>query len=131
VSALEDGALAAMEEREPLDLAVTAMDDQDATLEAEAGALRAAIAAAETEVDRQLVAERDQRDAAASAVAEELLARYEQLRARLGGIGAAKLEHGTCMGCRMKLPATEIDRLKREPEDAVVTCDQCGRILVR
>lgn len=131
VSTLEDGALAAMEEREPLDTAVSAMDDQDTTFEREAEALRAAIAAAETEIDGQLATQREQRAVSAVAVPDDLLARYEQLRSRLGGIGAARLEHGTCMGCRMKLPATELDRLKREPEDAVVTCDQCGRILVR
>jgi predicted nucleic acid-binding Zn-ribbon protein len=31
----------------------------------------------------------------------------------------------------MKLPATEIDRIKHQPPDALVHCDQCGRILVR
>ena len=60
----------------------------------------------------------------------ELLAEYERLRARLGGIGAARLEHGTCMGCRMKLPATELDRIKHQSPDELVHCDQCGRILV-
>ena len=29
------------------------------------------------------------------------------------------------------LPATELDRIKRGGPDAVVLCDQCGRILVR
>jgi predicted nucleic acid-binding Zn-ribbon protein len=131
VSTLEDAALEAMDEREPLDGAVDALDEEAARLEAEAGALRVAIEAAEREIDEEIAREVDARAAAASSIADDLLARYEQLRGRLGGIGAAKLEHGTCMGCRMQLPATELDRLKREPEDALIFCEQCGRILVR
>ena len=38
---------------------------------------------------------------------------------------------GTCMGCHLQLPATEVDRLKRLEPDTLVFCDQCGRILVR
>lgn len=131
VSTFEDSALAAMEEREPLDGAIDALDHQDAVLEAEVGELMASIAAAEREIDDELAVEVDQRVAAAASVPADLLATYDKLRGRLGGIGAARLEHGTCMGCRMKLPATELDRLKREPDDAVAFCDQCGRILVR
>ena len=29
------------------------------------------------------------------------------------------------------IPATELDRIRLEPADAVVNCEQCGRILVR
>jgi predicted nucleic acid-binding Zn-ribbon protein len=29
------------------------------------------------------------------------------------------------------LPSTELDRLRKGPPDALVFCDQCGRILVR
>ena len=93
--------------------------------------LQAAIADAESAIDAELASEVEQRAAPAARVDPDLLAEYERLRARLGGIGVAKLEHGTCMGCRMKLPATELDRLKHQPPDALVHCDQCGRILVR
>jgi hypothetical protein len=131
VSTLEDSALAAMEEWEPLDAAVAALEARDAELVASGVALASGIAEAEASIDAELAAEVEARSAAASLVDAALVASYEQLRSRLDGIGAARLEHGTCMGCRMKLPATELDRLKREPADAVVHCDQCGRILVR
>ena len=131
VSTLEDHALEAMDEREPLDEVVTELEQRDAGYVELAERLRAAIAAAETEIDAEVAREEADRTAAAGVVPPELLTEYERLRSRLGGIGAARLEHGTCMGCRMKLPATELDRIKHQPPDALVHCDQCGRILVR
>lgn len=131
VSTLEDSALAAMEEREPLDEAVDALDARDAELVAEGVRLAAVIVEAEASIAEELAKEEAARSSAVAVVDPGLVSIYERLRARLDGIGAARLEHGTCMGCRMKLPATELDRLKREPADAVVYCDQCGRILVR
>lgn len=131
VSKLEDAALEAMEEREPLDAAVAELEARDTGLVELGDRLRAAIVEAEAEIDGELATEVEQRAGAAGAVPEDLLGEYERLRTRLGGIGAARLEHGTCMGCRMKLPATEIDRIKHQPPDVLVHCDQCGRILVR
>jgi uncharacterized protein len=130
VSTLEDHALEAMEEREPLDAAVAELDERDAGFVELASTLTAAIAAAEAEIDAELDRETAARAAALADVPGDLLADYERLRARLGGIGAARLEHGTCMGCRMKLPATELDRIKHQSPDELVHCDQCGRILV-
>ena len=130
VSTLEDHALEAMDEREPLDAAVDELEQRDAGFVELAERLRAAIAAAEVEIDGEIAREEAARVAAAGSVPGELLSEYERLRSRLGGIGAARLEHGTCMGCRMKLPATELDRIKHQPPDALVHCDQCGRILV-
>ena len=49
----------------------------------------------------------------------------------LGGVGAARLVGPSCTGCHLTLPAQELDRIRREPPDALVFCDQCGRILVR
>lgn len=131
VSTLEDAALEAMDEREPLDEEVEALDWRARDLAAEAERLRAAIAVNEEALGRELAQEQEARAEAARSVPPELLTSYEKLRARLGGVGAARLEHGTCMGCRLRLPASELDRLKREPPDALVFCDQCGRILVR
>jgi predicted nucleic acid-binding Zn-ribbon protein len=131
VSDLEDSALAALDEREPLDAAVAALEGRAAGMVELAGRLRAAIAEAEASIDGELATEEQRRAEGASTVDADLLAEYDRLRARLGGIGVARLEHGTCMGCRMKMPATELDRIKHQPPDALVHCDQCGRILVR
>ena len=62
---------------------------------------------------------------------DDLLADYERIRGTRAGIGIARLEHGTCQGCHIKLSAVELDRIKGLPDDARITCEECGRILVR
>ena len=130
VSSLEDHTLEVMDEREPLDAEVAGLEQQREELEAAAGVIRRRIAAAEAEIDGEVAVERERRQTLAAQLPAELASSYERLRARLGGVGAARLEHGSCTGCHLKLPATELDRLKRLPADALVHCEQCGRILV-
>lgn len=131
VSALEDAGLEAMEECEPLDVEVDGFDSQIESLTADETRLLASIAAEEAEIDSSAADTRDARAAVAANVPDDLLKRYEDLRSRLAGVGAAKLDGHRCSGCHLTLPPTEIDRLKREPPDALVYCEQCGRILVR
>src|SRR5438445_123736 len=89
------------------------------------------LAEATEAIDAELAGELDARAIAAKAVPPDLLEQYERLRARLGGIGAARLVGNSCGGCHLTLPATELDRIRHLPPDAVALCDQCGRILVR
>ena len=130
-STLEDGVLEAMAEREPLDEEVADLDREQERLDQEGVRLRAAVAEAQAAIDAELAAEENGRRAAAEGLPDDLVARYERLRARLDGIGAAPLVGGRCGGCHLSLPATEVDRIRREPPDALIICDQCGRILVR
>jgi predicted nucleic acid-binding Zn-ribbon protein len=67
----------------------------------------------------------------AAKLPDDLTQRYEKLRDRLGGVGAARLEHGACGGCHLALPAVELDHIRRAPPEAIIICEQCGRILVR
>jgi predicted nucleic acid-binding Zn-ribbon protein len=129
-SDLEDEALGVLEEREPLDAAVDALDREDAALTARQAVLEGEAAEGEAAVGAELDGLVAQRAAAAAAVPAELLATYDRIRAKLG-TGAARLVGNHCGGCHLVLPATEIDRLKHLADGAVVTCDQCGRILVR
>jgi hypothetical protein len=93
--------------------------------------LQAAIADAVVEIDAGIVAQSQARVEAAATVPPDLLARYERLRTQLAGTGAARLVAGSCSGCHLSLPAMEVDRIRKAPPDEVITCDQCGRILVR
>jgi uncharacterized protein len=128
---LEDRILEAMEVREPLEAEVAALDRRRAELDADGSRLRAALAEAEAEVDRELAAAVAARAEAAAAVPADMAARYERLRARNNGVGAAPLVNGRCGGCHLALPATEVDRLRKLPAEELVTCEQCERILVR
>src|SRR5205807_2234535 len=130
-SDLEDQVLAAMQDADPLDAELRGVDARRAELEEEAAGLRAALAEATEAIDAELAGELDARAIAAKAVPPDLLDQYERLRARLGGIGAARLVGNSCGGCHLTLPATELDRIRHLPPDAVALCDQCGRILVR
>ncbi|MDQ3979017.1 MAG: C4-type zinc ribbon domain-containing protein [Actinomycetota bacterium] len=130
-SDLEDQVLEAMGEREPLDDEVGRLEAERTSRDAEGGRLRAAIAEAEAAIDAEMASEREAREALAAVLPDELSSLYEQLRARLGGIGAARLVNGRCSGCHLTLPATELDRIRKEPPDALVRCEQCGRLLIR
>lgn len=57
----------------------------------------------------------------------ELLARYERLKGRLGGVAVAKIEGNLCGACRVTITA-EIIRTLRDPE-GLPTCENCGRFL--
>lgn len=129
-SSLEDQVLEALEAREPLDGAVEGVEAQVAALAIERDALGDELAEAEIVIDAELDVEEAKREAAAAGLPAALAEQYERLRTRLGGIGAARLVGTSCSGCHLTLPATEIDRIKKSGPDALITCDQCGRILV-
>jgi hypothetical protein len=55
-----------------------------------------------------------------------LLAKYEALRTRLGGVALADAKTGTCGACGNTLPTRTMTLLR---EERVVSCEQCHRIL--
>ena len=131
VSALEEQVLEAMEAREPIDAEVAAIEAEQQAAADEIDRLEQAAGAVEAEIDAELAAEETARAEAESHVPPDLLKEYDQLRAKLDGVGAARLVGNACMGCHLTLAATEVDRIRHLPEDEVVYCDNCGRILIR
>jgi predicted nucleic acid-binding Zn-ribbon protein len=131
-SDLEDRLLELLEAREPHDAEVGALSARRADIVAEAERLMATIAAEEHKLDEEIARETQKRqELAASFPDPDLLASYERLRKRLGGIGAARLDGNACSGCHLVLAAQEVDQMRRLPPEELVTCEQCGRILVR
>ena len=130
-SSVEDEVLVAMEEGEPLSRQLGTLDAERNQLDAESEGLRAVLVEAEVTIDAEITTESTARAAAADAVPPELTLTYERLRARLDGVGAARLVGSSCSGCHLVLPSAEVARVKKEPPDTLVFCDQCGRILVR
>ncbi|MDE3086371.1 MAG: hypothetical protein KGJ77_06360 [Acidobacteriota bacterium] len=131
VNELENRELEVMEALEPLDGELQAADVERDGIDTRAGELHGAIGQAEKEIDGEVEVELEARRPLAEAVPSELLTRYEGLRRKLGGTGAARLVGSSCTGCHLTLPAMEVDRIKHAPPEAVITCDNCGRILVR
>jgi predicted nucleic acid-binding Zn-ribbon protein len=67
----------------------------------------------------------------AQAMEPELLALYDKIRTSADGIGAARLHAGRCEGCHLNINAADLSRIASLPEDEVVRCEECRRILVR
>ncbi len=131
VTELEDRELEVMEVMEPVEGALQEADVERDALDSRAAVLRRSIVDAELQLDGELAVQEEARRVAAARVSPDLLARYDNLRRKLGGTGAARLAGNSCSGCHLALPAMEVDRIRKAPPDAVVTCEQCGRILVR
>ena len=119
-----------MEALEPLDQELAALTASCSAAAEELGLAREQLGMATAAIDEEAALVRATRDQLARRVTPELLASYERLRAKLGGVGAAHLVGGACSGCHLLLPASELHRLRHSTPDSVVYCDQCGRILV-
>lgn len=131
ISGLEDQELELMEQVEPIDQRLTALAERKADLDRQAVALTAAIAEAEAAIDRERADVRARRDALVADIDAGALQEYDTVRSRLGGIAVARLEHGSCGACHMKLSAVEHDRILHLSPDEPVRCEDCGRFLVR
>jgi uncharacterized protein len=129
--ALEDDLLDLMEAAEPLAEEVDRLEAQRDALDAEAAGLRVAIAEAESSIDAELIGVEEHRGEVAARVEPGLLATYEKLRQRLGGVGIARLEGTQCTGCHLSLHATELDAVRHSSGEGIVFHEECGRILVR
>lgn len=132
IGKLEDDELEVMEATEPVDGERRALQAERNDVDSKAEVLRGELAEAVAGIDAELAEERAQRDAAAADVEDELLAEYEGLRQRRsGGIAIARLVGSTCQGCHLALSAVEVDRIRKLSLDERVTCEECGRLLVR
>ncbi len=130
-STLEDQELELIEAFEPHDRAVKAADQELESLGLRLTELGTEIAAAQAQIDLDAADRLAQRSALAATIDAPTVELYEKIRTNNRGTGAARLEHGTCMSCRLKIAAVELDRIRHLPPDALVRCDECGAILVR
>ncbi len=126
----EDEELELMEHVEPHEKLLETTRATQQLLHTKAIRLHQTMTEERKELTRQLDEVVSARDALAASLPVSLLDEYNRLRARLGGIGAARLVHGMCSGCNLALSATEVDRLRHTSAKELVHCEQCGRILV-
>jgi len=110
----EAGARAAVADLEALR---TAWEEEQAELTVRTAELREEISAYEEE-----------RAALAAAIEPKLLVTYDRLRRAHQGRGAAKLDRNLCLGCRISLPTSIVNRARAG--SALVQCPNCERILV-
>ncbi|MGA2208018.1 MAG: C4-type zinc ribbon domain-containing protein [Acidimicrobiales bacterium] len=128
--AYEDREIEIMEELEPVEAELAALGSELDAVAAERASAASQLAEAESSIAAERAEVAAERAPLAAGLPDDLSATYERLRAKLGGIGAAKLVDGTCSGCHLRLPSRERDQVVHAPPGTVFYCDQCGRILV-
>jgi predicted nucleic acid-binding Zn-ribbon protein len=128
---LEDVELEIMERAEQAQAAVSALESERAELETRRTDLVERRDVALAEIDSEVERVRSEREVAAKGLDDGLLALYEKVREQQAGVGAAALRGRRCEGCRLELNPTDLQRIRTAPEDEVLRCEECRRILVR
>jgi predicted nucleic acid-binding Zn-ribbon protein len=128
---IEDDELELMEQLEEIDGDLGARAERRAGIEQERSEAQAELDTAVADLEGEMGELTVQREGLADGAVGELLARYDELRSQYDGHPVARLTGGHCDGCHMQLSAVAVDQMAKMPEDAVVTCEECGRMLVR
>ncbi len=131
ISDLEDAELDVMEQ---LEAAVT---DRE-TLRGRIAQVDNDLVETIAERDRQLAALDDEmgglraeRAGLSPLIPPDLLTLYDRIGASHGGVGAAELRQRRCTGCQLEINAADLRAFSAAPEDEVLRCEECGRILIR
>jgi uncharacterized protein len=127
---IEEVELVSMLDQDPIDAELNVLDERAAPLREQADELAAEVRRQRQELDAELATTASARAAVAAQLPTALSDRYETLRARLKGTGAARLIRNRCDGCHLELSSGEVERIRGLPHDEIATCEQCGRILV-
>ncbi len=124
---LEDSILAGLEEVDArqarLERAQAEWDQVHGAWQEEQGRLERVVAELRVQVARL-----DERVAnLREAIPASLLAQYDDLCRKKGGRGIAAVRGGMCEGCRVQVPTSVVQQVRRG--DETVCCGSCGRIL--
>ncbi|MGP4023600.1 zinc ribbon domain-containing protein [Actinomadura sp. 3N407] len=130
-SDLEEVVLEIMERSEEAEGRVAALRADLSAAQDELAALAERRDAAHREIDEESGTTSAARTAVAKDVPDDLLALYEKLRGQFGGVGAAKLFRGACQGCHLALNTVVLNTIRAAPDDEVIRCEECRRILIR
>jgi len=131
ISSLEDDELEVMEKIEEAQTELRGYEELVAETDEKLAALTATRDEKLAAIDADLQQVQADRGPAAEGLPDDLVALYQRLREQKGGVGAAALRARECGGCRLSLDSVELSRIKGLPEDEVVRCEECNRILVR
>ncbi len=131
LDAVEEGELEAMERLEQAEAELADLHRAQAELTTQKEAMLATLDQARATIDAERASLAADREQLLAEVPEALVTRYERSRAAHGGIGVGALRHGRCEGCRLALTPLDLERVRSAPDDALLTCEECGRLLVR
>jgi predicted nucleic acid-binding Zn-ribbon protein len=100
-------------------------------LGAELASVAAARDATLAELAEQSSKAADRRVEVTATLPADLLDLYDKLRTQQGGVGAAALRHRSCQGCNLTMNTVDLNAIRAAPDDEVLRCEECRRILVR
>lgn len=129
-SELEDVELEVMERAEAIQSDISELERGRAELTERLTALESVRDERLAELDAEASQVGDPRDSVVGEVGDDLVALYEKIRAT-SGTGAAALRQRRCGGCQLELNPVELRTIKDAPDDEVLRCEECRRILVR
>ena len=130
VAQAEDEELDLLMQLEPLDEAVAAVKARAQPGVARRGELRDVLKQLRTSLDEEIASLRVTRDELAGLLESPWRMRYDSALARVGISGAATVESGRCVGCRIALSPLDYDRFRRLEPGVLMDCPECGRVLL-
>lgn len=130
IATLEDDELEIMEAVEEAQARLTNVQGDLDAVRAELAEQVVARDAAVVELDQQAAAAQAERGTSAAGVPPDLIALYDKIRNQYG-VGAAALRARRCEGCRLEINGADLRELAGMPEDEVLRCPECSRILIR
>lgn len=132
-TSLEEREMELLEEIDEVEGRIAEEESARAANRVEAEQVAQVISKVEEEVSAELGGLAEARKKIVGQVPEKVLVAYERVRtqAQKRGRGVAMLAEGRCGACRIKLPSLERTKMLAEPEDALIQCPQCRRVLVR
>ena len=130
-SDLEEGVLELMEKRETAQALRDGAAAEGETVTADTASVTARSDVALGEINELAAKAQTARASVMASLPDDLLALYDRVRAQSGGLGAAPLRRGQCLGCRVQLSTVDLNAIRAAAPDEVVRCEECRRILVR
>ena len=130
-SGLEDQALELLVEIEPLDEILVIAEAKRGEFESKRAGHQETLAAAEAELDAEIVVLEGERTTAAAALPEKRLEQYRKMRITYGPDAVVEFDPAHNGGCPVAMSAVELDRWKHLPAGTLEPCSDCGRLVAK
>ncbi len=130
-SELEEVELEIMVRIEGLDERIKSLTSEVSNWESEVARLKKQLDSEIHELNTAKSRDSEARLELAKLIDADLLQLYEKIRSTSDGVGAARLVGDKCEGCHLTMNSAEVTRIKSLPDDELVRCEECRRILIR
>lgn len=127
---VEDAAVTAMLQADELRGAVEEQEQEVSKLDAEWKGSQETLHAQEKKMKQNYIMLKRKRESMAAAMSPGLVAKYEEMRKRRGGVAVAPVKDQECGACHVSLPTGVVSALQSN-RDELVICTSCGRYLVQ